>query len=135
MLTAICDAVEYETRKGRPCVAIRAYREDRANTVHHPDKSRFPLESNLPWHTESHRNINAVRSHQKLGAKRLIPKYPEAPVRIQVKNDPRQIIANDIEIYELSVGITSFSLYIDNPAVDLEWLIGKTLHLETFHGS
>ena len=113
MLTVMCDAVEHSKRKGRPCVAIRAYRKDFASAGH------------------GNESIDAVMSHLRSGERPKPPTYPEAPVLIQVKSDSRKVIANDVEVYELSVGITSVSLYVDNPDVDLQWMIGKTLHLET----
>ena len=49
--------------------------------------------------------------------------YPDVPVLIQVKNHPIKVIANDVEVYELSVGITSFSRNLQR-LLDVETFLG-----------
>lgn len=93
MLTVICDAVEHEKRQRRPCVAIRAYRKDFAPAGH-----------SLPRSIGGNERIDAVLSHLRSSKRPKPPTYPEAPVRIQVKSDPRKVIANDVEVYELFGG-------------------------------
>ena len=112
MLTVTCDAVDREVHEGRPCFIIRAYRSERGQV-------------------QGRAGIMDVLRRLKAGEIGKPPAYPEAPLRITVDGDTRSLIADEVQIYELSVGVTSFNLYVFGEQEDaLEWLIGKTLHLE-----
>jgi hypothetical protein len=91
---------------------IRAYRSDRGQA-------------------QGKAGITDVLRRLKAGEAQKPPAYPEAPIRITVGGDAKSLIANEVQIYELSVGVTSFNLYIfGQQEDDLGWLIGKTLYLE-----
>jgi hypothetical protein len=111
-LTVTCDAVDREIRNGRSCAVIRAYRSDRA-----PAQSKG--------------DVAAALRRVKAGSRSKPRAYPRTPLRIRIEGERIDLTAEEVEIYELSVGITCFNLCVctEQPD-DLEWLIGKELELE-----
>lgn len=116
MIAVTCDTVEREIHDGRPCCVVRAYHSDRG---HVPNKAE----------------IGAVLRRLRQGEPARSPVYPNAPLRITVEGDPRFLHVEEVQILELSVGVTSFTLFVvSEEKEDLKWLIGKTLYLEPVRG-
>jgi hypothetical protein len=111
-LTVTCDAVDREIRNGRPCAVIRAYFSDRT-----PVQTKGEV-------VEALRRLRA-------GARSKPGAYPRAPLRITVDDKRLGLTADEVEIYELSVGVTCFNLFVPSEQPDdLERLIGKEIEME-----
>ena len=110
MLNVTCDAVDQEMQSGRPCIVIRAYRWDRELV-----QSKEAIEG----------LIRRLRAREKVDP----TKYPEPPLRITVEGVPKSVVAENAQIYELSVGVTSFNFFVFEDINNLGWLVGKELQV------
>jgi hypothetical protein len=73
-------------------------------------------------------------SHPSGTSMTVATEYPIPPIRIRAQEGGpinKSFIAEDCDVLETSVGITSFTLFVFDLTTDLTWMTGKNLVLRT----
>jgi hypothetical protein len=135
MITAICEKVERSSRDGRECLLVIASSDVQTGTLGRP-----PIDEN--WLTGAKNKLASMGLKLGGAPSTKTPEamadtrneYPAPPVDIHVNCQPPEndILAEQMEVYELSSGSTIVFLYVFDMRDNLQWMIGKRIELQNY---
>jgi hypothetical protein len=134
MITATCTGVARSHYKGRECLRITASHDDRGEPAARPPTDARSLEAIKANLVAAGCTLGGAR---KARSTRQPPRptardkclTPPVSVFVDMNSARKQLVAEAIEVLQLSVGSTLFWLYVFDLTDELQWVIGKRLEL------